>query len=335
LARTEDAPAQKLLAGRVASGLGSPAAAEVADRGDTGPASTTQVSSPFRDSLRRFLRNWAALASLALIGIMFIMSVFAPFMHTMNPNAQNYSQLYFGPSPSHWFGTDGVGHDIYSRVVYGLRVNFAVGGIGTLVTVALGVGIGVVSGYYPGVIDSVLARLMDIFFAFPSFLLALLAVGLFGANFDPMLAGNGRVILLTIVFSVVSWPFLARFVRGLTLTLRDQQYVDAARTAGSSDIKIIGRHLLPNMVGLILVQAALTTIGIIYNQVALSIFGLGIPNNPDLGQMLYDGAEQLDPGVAAGYFCLAIFPAITLALLLVGLTFIGDGVRDAVDTRMT
>ena len=289
-----------------------------------------RVSSPGKDAWRRFRRNWAAMASLIVVGILLFSAIFAPWMHTMDPLAQNYNLLDGAPSAAHWFGTDGVGRDEYSRLLYGMRIPFAVGFIGTFITVILGTLIGVIAGYHGGAIDGVLARFTDLMFAFPGFLLALLVVALFGPAFDPMLNGDGRVIILTAIFAFVSWPSLMRFVRSLALTLKEQQFVEAARTSGSSSWKIVVRHLIPNMMGLILVQAALITVGIIYAEVALSIFGLGIPQpQPDPGVMLFQGSSLL--GVADNQ---VLFPAIFIATLLLALTFIGDGVRDAVDPRM-
>jgi peptide/nickel transport system permease protein len=266
---------------------------------------------------------------------MVLMAIFAPFMHTTNPLNPDYGALNAGPSGSHWFGTDGLGRDLYSRIIYGLRVPLLVGIIGTFVTVAIGTTMGVCAGFYGGLTDGVLARITDAFFAFPAFLLALISVALFGTALDPYFGGAGRVLLLTIVFAGVSWPPLMRFVRSLALSHREQQYVEAAKTAGSSNFKIIRRHLLPNMYGLILVQAALITAAVVYTETTLSIFGLGVePPDPDLGQMLYDAQQNLFANVPGGIYSEVIFTSIFLVTLLVAFTFVGDGVRDAVDPRM-
>src|SRR5579884_169207 len=333
MATTED---QRLSPPSVTGGtaeLGSPAAAA---EGISSPildaeiGAPTRVSSPLRDAWRRFRHNWAAMISLGVILIIVIMAVFAPFMHTSNPLNPNYLYLNGAPNGSNWFGTDGLGRDIYSRIVYGLRPPLLVGLIGTAITVIVGTGIGITAGYFGGVIDNLLSRFTDLIFAFPAFLLAILVVSLYGSVLDPVFGGAGRVILLTIVFAGVSWPPLTRFVRSLALGLREQQFVEAARTSGSSSFKIIWRHLLPNIYGLLLVQASLITVGIIYNETTLSIFGLGVaPPNPDLGQMVYDGASQLGTGVQAGIFAETIFPAVFLAVMLLAFSFIGDGVRDA------
>lgn len=276
------------------------------------------------------------MASLVIVLGFILMAMFAPFLHTTDPTAISYSNpIYGGPRPSNIFGTDGDGRDIYSRLMYGMRVPLFVGFVGTTVTAGIGTLLGVFAGYFGGFVDSAISRLTDLFLAFPAFLLALLSAALFGTVLDPVFGGAGRVVLLTIVFSLVSWPPLTRFVRSLGLALREQQYVEAARTSGSSNWKIIRRHLLPNMWGLILVQAALITVGIIYTETTLSIFGLGVePPSPDPGQILFDGATQLANQVPPGITAMVVFPSIFFAVLLLSLTFIGDGVRDAVDPRM-
>jgi peptide/nickel transport system permease protein len=269
--------------------------------------------------------------SLAVVILLVIAAIFAPFLHTSGIQAYDINSLDVGPSAHHWFGTDNNGADLYSLILYGLRVPLIVGVLGTLITVGVGTLIGVASGYFGGIVDSLLARFTDLMFAFPAFILALIIVSLYGQALDQYFGGgSGRVIVLTCVFAFVSWPPLTRFVRSLALAMREQQFVEAARTSGSSNWKIIRRHLLPNMYGLILVQAALITVGIIYTETTLSIFGLGVqPPNPDLGQLLWNGAQNVE---LFGY--LVVFPSIFLVVLLLAFTFIGDGVRDAVDPRM-
>jgi oligopeptide transport system permease protein len=290
-----------------------------------------RVSSPGKDAWRRFRKNWAAMCSLTVVILITLMAVFAPFMHTMDPIAQS-TLFNAAPSGAHWFGTDSLGSDEYSRLLFGLRIPLVVGFVGTTITVIVGTLIGVSAGYFGGFFDNLMSRFTDLMFAFPGFLLVLLVVSLYGKTFDtmPVLGSNGRVFLYTAILAFVSWPGLMRFVRSLGLSLKEQQFVEAARTSGSTNWKIIRRHLLPNMYGLILVQASLITVGIIYTAVVLSLFGLGVPSpNPDVGSMLFNGSQEL--GVANH---LVFFPAIFLALLLVAFTFIGDGVRDAVDPRM-
>lgn len=308
--------------------LGAPIPSPMQPLGELEGRKGMRVSSPGRDSRRRFRSNWAAMASLITIVALVIMAIFAPLMHTADPLAQNYFTLNQGPSLSHWFGTDGVGEDLYSRVVYGLRVPLMVGLIGSIITVGIGTLVGLFAGYFGGLLDTVLSRFTDLMFAFPAFLLALVTVSMFRQA--PIFAGVGRVLLLVVVFSAVSWPPLTRFVRSLALSMKEQQFVEAARTSGSSNFKIIRRHLLANMYGLILVQGSFIAVGIVYTETTLSIFGLGVPPpNPDLGQLLYDGSTTMNVDPTQ-----VLFPAIFLTAMLLAFTFIGDGVRDAIDPRM-
>jgi peptide/nickel transport system permease protein len=321
---SEQVPSKNLLHAGTPAEPGAAAAA-----GDAEELVTTRVSSPGRDALRRFRRNWSAMISLAIIGVVVVMALFAPLMRTTNPLQQDYSALYLSPSWSHWMGTDDLGRDLYSRLVYGVRVPLAVGLIGTAITAVLGVIFGVVSGFFGGRVDSILSRFTDVMFAFPGFLLALIVVSLFGPAFDPYFGGGGRVILLTIVFAVVSWPPLMRFVRSLALSLKEQQFVEAARTSGTRSWKIIYRHLLPNMWGLVLVQCSFIVVSVINTETVLSIFGLGVePPNPDLGQILYDGSQHL------GFtYWEVLFASVLLTVIILSFTFVGGGVRDAVDPR--
>jgi oligopeptide transport system permease protein len=291
---------------------------------------STQISSPFRDATRRFTRNSAAVASLIVVAILILMAIFAHYMHTTDPTALDYNALSQGPSANHWFGTDTEGRDEYTRILYGLRVPFVVSFVGTFLTVVLGLAFGLVAGLYGGFIDSILSRFTDFMFAFPAFLLTIIIVTLFGGYFDRTFPnGVGRAVILTAVFALVSWPPLMRFVRSLALSLKEQQFIEAARTSGTTNLRIITRHLVPNVWGLVLVQGALTIAYIIGTEAVLSILGQGVNEpNPDLGTMLYDGAHYM-----AENGWLAFFPSLFLTVLILAFTFIGDGVRDAVDPR--
>ncbi len=290
----------------------------------------TKVSSPGRDAVRRFRRNWAAVVSLAIILICVLAAIFAPFLHTANPLIPDYNLVDAPPNAHHWFGADGVGRDIYTRILFGMRVPLIVGVLGTVITVLLGALLGLLAGYFGGIIDSLLSRFTDLIFAFPAFLLALLCVSLFGQAFDAYFGGAGRVIVLTMIFAVVGWPGLMRFIRSLVLQLKEQQFVEAARTSGSSTRTILTRHLLPNMWGLILIQGSFVVVSFIYLEAVLSLFGLGVsPPNPDLGRMLFEGTEKLTTAPWE-----TIVPATVLTMLILCFTFLGDGIRDAVDPRM-
>lgn len=278
------------------------------------------------------MQNKAAVISLAIIVILMLAAIFAPFLHTTNPTAPpDYNALSSPPSAAHWFGTDASGRDEYSRILYGLRVPFIVSYVGTFITVIVGLALGLAAGYFGGWIDSVLARFTDLMFAFPAILLAIVLVTLFGPSFDASFPnGVGRTIILTAVFALVSWPPLMRFVRSLALSLKEQQFVEAARTSGTTSFKMITRHLAPNVWGLVLVQGALIVAFIIASEALLSILGIGVvAPTPDLGYMLNDGQYNMESAPWLLYF-----PSIFLTIMIVAFTFIGDGIRDAIDPRM-
>jgi peptide/nickel transport system permease protein len=268
--------------------------------------------------------------SLAVVLFLVIVAIFAPFMHTTNPSYADFTSVQQPPSSHHWFGTDTIGRDTYSRLVYALRIPLVIAVVGTSVTVLIGTILGVLAGYFGSAIDSLLSRFTDLMFAFPGFTLSLIVVSLFGPSVDQLgMGGTGRVLLLTVVFALVSWPALMRFVRSLALSMKEQQFVEAARTSGSGAWGIMRRHLLPNMYGLILVQAGFVVVAVIANETVLAIFGLTVQEpNPDLGTILYDGVQN----IGAGYW-LVLFPGLLLAVLILAFTFATDGVRDAVDPR--
>ena len=308
---------------------GSPLAAERMEE-----SKPTQVSSPGRDAWRRFRSNWMAMLCLAVIIFLVLCAIFAPFLHTVDPTSNDLNvPTHSGPSSTHLFGTDGGGFDTYSRILYGMRIPFVVGIIGAIISTVLGMLLGVIAGYAGGWVDTILSRFTDLIFAFPAFLLAVMCAEYFGSLLDnspinTLLAGGGRVFILTIIFAVVGWPALMRFVRSLALSLKEQQFVEAARTSGSNSWRILVRHL-PNMYGLILVQASFLIVGFIYTEAVISILGLGVkPPNPDLGVMLFVGQQDMSFG-----YWEVLFPSIVITILILAFTFVGDGVRDAVDPR--
>jgi peptide/nickel transport system permease protein len=291
-----------------------------------------RVRTPLKDAVRRFSQNWAAVVSLIVVVVLLVAAIYPPLFHATDPLAEDLGNLNAGPTSAHWLGTDALGQDVYSRILYGMRVAFVVSLVGTFFTVLVGVIFGLMAGYFGGWIDSILSRFTDLMFAFPGFLLTIIIVTLFSGAFDARFPnGVGRAIILTAVFALVSWPPLMRFVRSLALTLREQQFVEAARTVGTSNVRIILRHLMPNTWGLVLVQAALNVAYIIGAEAVLSIFGLGVNYpTPDLGSMLYDAIAEMDTNQAY-----LISTCSFLTVLILAFTFIGDGIRDAVDPKST
>jgi peptide/nickel transport system permease protein len=284
------------------------------------------------EAFYRFRQNRLAFASLLMLIVLVLLAAFANALPLQSPTTHPMGADFVvdgAPSGSHWLGTDASGFDEFSRLIYGMRPAFAVGIIGQLITTILGVLFGVTAGFYGGWIDSLLARITDLIFAFPSFLLAFLMVSLFGPRFALGMGGAGIVILITVVFAVVGWPALMRFVRSLTLSLKEQQFVEAARTVGTSNWRIITRHILPNTWGLVMVQSTFGVGAYIGIEAVMSLLGLGVQKpNADLGVMVAEGINVLPLNAVE-----AIAPSILLTLIIVAFAFLGDGLRDAIDPR--
>ncbi|MGH2343764.1 MAG: ABC transporter permease [Chloroflexota bacterium] len=295
-----------------------------------GPPEAVVPTSLSREASRRFMANRLSVASTVVILFLLLLAVLANVLPLQSPFHHGTDLVLDSPpTRKHWAGTDGNGLDEFSRLIYGMRPAFAVGIIGQVITTVLGALLGVAAGYYGGWIDSILARLTDLIFAFPSFLLAFLVVGVFGSQVTQYGGGTGSVVLITIVFALVGWPGLMRFVRGLTLSLKEQQFVEAARTVGTPNWKIIVRHILPNTWGLVLVQATFGVGAYISTEAVLSVLGLGVQNpNPDLGVMVNAGIGQLSLNPVE-----ALAPSALLTIIVVAFAFVGDGLRDAIDPR--
>jgi len=321
----------------IVRGAGTRPGSEAAQAPLTGPgtaigaelAEVTPVSLS-REALRRFLANRLAVTSFVVLIVIILLAIVANLLPLIDPTfGDPFNQDSF-PTRRHLLGTDNAGHDLFSAIIFGLRPALAAGIIGTVVSTILGVLIGVVAGFYGGWVDSVLSRLTDLVFALPIFLLAFLVVAVLGPGWDHLFGGIGRAALIIAVFGLVGWPPLMRFVRSLTLTLKEQQFVEAARTVGTSRWKIISRHILPNASGLVLVQATFNIGGYIYTETTLSLLGLGVqPPNPDLGALVASGAQQIDINWVE-----SVAPAVMLGILVVAFAFLGDGLRDAIDPRV-
>ncbi|MGH2344833.1 MAG: ABC transporter permease, partial [Chloroflexota bacterium] len=282
-----------------------------------------QPTSLSREALRRFRANRLAMASLLVLIALIAAALLANFLPLIDPTVNDPFHQDSFPSRLHLLGTDSSGHDLLSAIIFGLRPALAVGIVGQVVATILGVGIGVAAGFYGGRLDAVLSRFTDFVFALPTFLLAFLTVAVLGPDWDTFFGGTGRIVLITIVFGLVGWPPLMRFVRALTLSFKEQQFVEAAHSVGTPRWKIITRHILPNTWGLVLVQATFGIGGFIYNETTLSLLGLGVqPPNPDLGSLVSSGAQHIDIN-----WLESVAPAAVLAVLVVSFAFLGDGLR--------
>jgi oligopeptide transport system permease protein len=280
-------------------------------------------SSPWLDAWRRFRRNRAAVLSAWVVAVIVVVSVAGPFLVSLY-NGFQYDTLGLdnrlaNPSALHPFGTDTLGRDLLARVLYGCRISLMVGFVSTLISLVIGVSYGAVAGYFGGRLDEVMMRAVDIFYSLPDILLVVILMALF----DRSLA------LLFLALGATSWLTTARIVRGQVLGLKHEQFVDAARCAGVSDAGIILRHILPNTIGPILVYATLTIPSVILGEAFLSFLGLGVPPPASsLGVLASEGAEAISV-----HPVLLIAPAMLMAIMLVALNFIGDGLRDALDPR--
>ncbi len=273
------------------------------------------------DALRRLWRDRAAVAGASFLLFMIIVSLLAPLIAPMDPNVTNLPNRLLPPgSPGHLLGTDELGRDMLSRLMWGGRVSLLVGFMAVLVAMSAGVVVGLVAGYFGGRVDSVIMRLIDILMAFPSLLLAIAVV----ASLGPGLSNAMLAV------SIVGIPYYARIVRGSVLALRNQEFVQAARVIGASDLRIIVYHIFSNSLAPLIVAATLDVGWMIMAAAGLSFLGLGAqPPTAEWGVMLSAGRQQIRNAPH-----ISILPGLMIFLVVLALNFLGDGVRDAMDPRL-
>jgi ABC-type dipeptide/oligopeptide/nickel transport system permease subunit len=269
---------------------------------------------------RRFLRHRLAMASLIVLIIILGSGVFAGAVAPYSFEAQDFNNSGIAPTlkDHHFFGTDVLGRDYFSRVVFGIRTSEKVAFLVAIISTIIGTFIGAVSGYYSGWIDNLLMRFTDLVLTLPG-----LAVLLTAAAF----MGNGSPTRVAIILALLFWTGLARIVRGSFLSLREKEFVEAAKAAGSGDLRIMFRHMLPNAIGPIVVNATLIVGIAILTEAALSFLGFGVqPPTPALGKLINDGQN-----VSSSMWWLVLCPGLTIVLIVLCINFIGDGLRDALD----
>ena len=268
---------------------------------------------------KRFKRHQLALVGGAILVLLYVGALLTPFVAPYGFAEQDFTSMNQGPSLSHPMGTDQLGRDELTRVMYGGRISLLVGlGVGAFVTV-VGTAVGIVAGYFSRFTDTGLMSFTDFILLLP-FLPVLLVLGSF-FNFD--------ATTITLVIAILIWPRMARLVRGQVLSLRDQEYVQAAKATGVSDIKIMVRHILPNLVGIIVVEATLIVAVAILTETAISFLGLGIqPPTPSWGNLLTDARTTMTT-----QWWLTIFPGLMIVLTALCVNFLGDGLRDALDPK--
>jgi len=282
-----------------------------------------------RRAFRRYMRNWLAIVGAVIVLIAIVLAIFAPLFAPQDPGAIDLLNINLWPSSQHWFGTDASGTDMLSQSIFALRTSFMVAIIAQTITLILGVGVGVLAGFYGGKVDLILSRLIDVLFAFPAILVALLLGASFGQPMYERFGPAGRLYLTVAALSLILWVGVARVIRGQVLTIREAQYIEAARVNGARNWWIIRRHVFPNILGTTAVLISLGFSDVIALEAILSFIGLGVtPPTASLGRMIQGGQAYIDPF----WYQLAI-PGGILALLVLAFAFIGDGLRDALDPR--
>ena len=270
----------------------------------------------------RLRKNKLAMLGLAILVVMVVLAVCADWIadYDTNVTGMNMAERLQTPSAKHWFGTDSYGRDVFARIIHGSRLSLSLSIFAMLAAVAIGSIIGAIAGYYGGRVDDVLMRLMDILLAIPPMLMSISIVAALGHS----------MVNLMIALSLAYIPVFARVIRSSILTVKGQEFIEAAKACGTSNARIILRHIIPNAIGPIIVQATLAMGSTILIISSLSFMGMGIqPPQPEWGTMLYEGRDLIR---TSPY--LVIFPGIAIALAVLSLNLLGDGLRDALDPRM-
>lgn len=287
-------------------------------------------TSLWSDALRRLCRNRLALFGAVFLLLVVLLSVFAPWLTQYEYFEQDLVLGAIGPCREHWFGTDTLGRDLFTRVSYGGRISLLVGACATSVSLTIGVLWGTISGYFGGHIDRVMMRIVDIMYALPFTIFVILLMVCFDDVevrwIDPQLF---TLLLLFMAIGAVEWLTMARIVRGQVLTLKQQAFIEAAVTLGLSRRRIILRHLVPNVLGPIIVYTTLTIPSVMLLEAFLSFLGLGVqPPMSSWGLLINEGADAMEE-----YPWMLIFPGLFLSAALFALNFLGDGLRDALDPK--
>lgn len=280
----------------------------------------TKKRSQLKEVWRRFCRNKQAMIGLAMLLLLIFAAVFANIIAPYDPVEQNLLIRLQGPSAAHWFGTDELGRDIFSRILYGARISLTVGLIAVSISCVAGCALGAIAGYYGGILDTVIMRISDIMMAIPSILLNISIVAALGTGLQNVMIAIG----------ISSVPAYCRIMRASLLSLKNQEFVDASRVAGSTDFYIIMHHIIPNSLAPLIVQATLKIGGAILSCASMSFIGLGIvPPTPEWGAMLSTGRDFLRD---APY--LTAFPGLAIMFAVFSMNLIGDGLRDALDPKL-
>jgi oligopeptide transport system permease protein len=290
----------------------------------------------WRDALERLVRNRAAMGGLAVLVLAALLALLAPLVSPYDPLRQDSKFNLFEPvwtgskytSPEHILGTDQLGRDTLTRLIWAARISMVVGFIPTAIVFAVGITVGLLSGYYGKWVDQLLMRFTDIVYAFPDFLFLLIVVAVFRNS--PVGGLFSGLLLIFLAIAVVGWVGVARLTRGQVLQLKEREFIEAARTIGASPGRIMTKHLLPNSLAPLLVAAAFTVPAYIIAEATLSFLGVGVkPPTPTWGAMAFDGFATFTANPWG-----VLLPATCISIVMMAFTFFGDGVRDALDPRM-
>lgn len=272
------------------------------------------------DARRRLMRNRAAVAGMVVLAILTLAAVVGPYLIPYAYDAVDKQDVWVPPlTHGHLLGTDALGRDLLARLLMGLRVSLAIGLVATLVSLVIGVAWGAVAGYVGGRVDETMMRIVDVLYSLPFIFFVILLMVTFGSN----------LILIFVAIGAVEWLTMSRIVRGQTLTLKHKEFVEAARAAGLTSGQIIVRHIVPNLLGPVVVYVTLTIPAVILAESFLSFLGLGVqPPMASLGSLIAGGASDMELAP-----WLLIFPSMVMVVTLMGFNFIGDGLRDAIDPK--
>jgi peptide/nickel transport system permease protein len=269
---------------------------------------------------KRFRTNRFAMAGGVVVIFLFLVSFLAPYMTPYGPDDLDLYHVLIPPSSAHWFGTDDLGRDVLTRVIYGARISLKVGFVAVGIAVIIGTVVGLVAGYYSGVMDNILMRFVDIMLCFPTFFLILAVIAFLEQS----------IWYIMIIIGLTGWMGVARLVRAEVLSIRERDYVMAVRALGASDMRIIFRHILPNAMSPVLVSATLGVAGAILTESALSFLGIGVPPpTPSWGNILTSGKDYIEFA-----WWLTLYPGLAITVTVLAYYLVGEGVRDALDPRL-
>lgn len=294
-------------------------------------------------AMRRFRKNRLAIVCIVVLALIVLGSWLVPVITGIQVDERNPQAMLAAPRAGHLFGTDAIGRDVLTRVFLGLRITFVVGVIAVLISLILGIAYGAVSGYFGGWVDNLMMRIVDILYGLPTIAFLMLIISVFKDYRDHIFTARTglfrpenkylwEIFLITVSMGMLSWLTIARIVRGQVLSLKEMEYVEAARAVGTGHLRIIFRHIVPNLLGPVIVYATLTMPSVMLFESFLSFLGLGIQEpNVSLGLLLDDGIKRI--AATNLNWWLIMFPGTLLAVVLFCLNIIGDGLRDAFDVR--